>query len=89
MLKLQQSVQYTLNTSADYPDATITVYIALTGYDAESFQLDVNTLTVPIVKQEYRKPKILEVRILQVTRSSATFQVFGDIKGFLYFGYGD
>jgi hypothetical protein len=30
-------------------------------------------MVIPIREEEYRKPKILDTRLLKVTRSSATF----------------
>lgn len=51
--------------------------------------LDTTVLSIAIREQEFRKPKILDYNTIEVTRSTATFQIYGDIKGFIYFVYGD
>ncbi|CAK70993.1 unnamed protein product (macronuclear) [Paramecium tetraurelia] len=91
MAKLQYSVNYDLNISINYPskEDTLTLYYRLRGYDADSFELDVQEMIIPIRDQEFRKPKILETKVLEVTRSTATFQVTTDIKGFIFYVYAD
>jgi len=48
MLKLQYSVHYQVNTSIQFPNSTLQIYLALKGYDADSFELDTTTLIIPI-----------------------------------------
>ncbi|CAD8049450.1 unnamed protein product [Paramecium sonneborni] len=91
MVKLQYAVNYDLNISINYPSSEdiITLYYRLRGYDSDSFDLDVQQMIIPIRDQEFRKPKILETKVLEVTRSTATFQVITDIKGFIFYVYAD
>ena len=101
MKKLMGSVSYSVNISKDYAvnavyhkithhkDPTITIYYGLTGYDSESYELNTTSQVIEIREQEFRKPKILDYEVKEVNRSTATFQIYGDIKGFIYYTYAD
>lgn len=48
MKKLIDSVNYTVNTSVDYPDPTLEIYFGLIGVDSDSYDLDTTTLVIAI-----------------------------------------
>lgn len=48
MSKLQYYTSYHVNTSVDYPDPQLKLYLAIKGYDADSYDLDISVHIIPI-----------------------------------------
>ena len=86
-------LNYTINTydfsnDTDIP-SSITLYLSLDGQDSQSYILNTQVVVIKIIPIEYRKPNILAATLVSTDISTATFSLFTDIKGFIFYIYAD
>jgi len=82
-------VNYTIDISNAYNESNLILYYNLSGFDMDSYILNVTRVEVPVTERETNTPNISLAELVAVNRSQAKFLITSDSLGFLYFVYAD